>query len=190
MAVNPYDNPELYDVFLLGGQISPGVCTFNFPTRLEGWDVQVPKGSSGGNTVRKDQPPVEFEVTLLLWRDEFVDHFAAWDAWKAILTKPIAKNAPKALDIYHPQLADLQIRSVVVKPHTEPQPLSGKMTGAATVKIGFLEYKPIKTAATVAPNGSTTGVALAGEGAKPDPNADLKAQIANLTAQLQKPGAS
>lgn len=183
IAANPVDSPELYDQFQLAGQWSPGVATFDPPpTRDEGWDQQNPPGG-GGFTIHKRTPPISFTVKLYLWKGDDdqggqVDHFAAWETWKKILYTPIRKNSPKALDFYHPQLEGLNpaIRSVVVKSHTDPAP-DGK--GGATVTIVFLEYRPFIRKPVKALTGPTVN--------KNDPNAALKAAVAQATAEFNAP---
>jgi hypothetical protein len=140
---NPVDHHELYDVFVLAGQESPGVCKLGMPTRDYGWEKSEPAGSDGGEVSNKGKKLMEFEVELYLWKDPAtnVDHFARWESWKQILLTPVAKSAPKALDCYHPQLDGLGITSVVAKAWNEPQP-DGK--GGGIVKIKFLEYAPAK----------------------------------------------
>lgn len=176
-GVDPVAFPSLYDTFLLAGEFSPGRCRFNFPTRVEGWDNQQPKGSRGGESVHNATPLIDFDVEIYIWRDrgKGVDHFARWEAWAPLLGTPVAKNAQKALDIYHPQLDGLNVTSVVVKTWTQPQP-DGK--GGATVKIKFAEYAPHKEAANGKPNGSKS---FHGEKEPPDPNKDLKDKVKKAT---------
>ena len=184
---NPVDTPELYDVFYLAGLESPGICAFTgLPTLDLGWEPQQPKGSDGGATVRGGTKLVEFEVSIRLWRDAAtgIDHFAMWDTFKSILDTPIAKNASKALDIYHPQLEGLGIGSVVVKSKTEPAPNGD---GTATAKIKFLQYKPAKKkAGATKPGGSKGGGSggTADAAQKPDPNQDIKDEVASLTSEF------
>lgn len=185
---NPVDTPELYDVLFLAGVETPGLCKLSMPELDEGWEKQESKGSSGGETVHNGAKLVEFEAEIYLWK-EFggFDWFAEWESFKPILQTPIQKNASKALDIYHPQLEGLGIGSVVVKSRTEPQP-DGK--GGATVKIKFLQYAPPKPKAAGKPKGSAGAGGGAGggsEGAKPDPNQDLKDEIEAKTEELSGP---
>lgn len=182
IAANPVDTPEMYEQFMLGGSWSPGVCMFDpAPTRDEGWDVQAPPGG-GGYTIHKRTTPISFTVKIKLWKGDDergnpVDHFATWDTWKKILYKPIKRNSPKALDIYHPQLEGLNpaIRSVVVKSHTDPKPDG---SGGADVVIVFLEYRPFIRKKTKPLVGTTTG--------KDDPNADLKRQVLDATTEFNQ----
>lgn len=176
---NPVDLPELWDTFVLSGKRSPGICKFPSIPRVEGWEKQVPKGTTGGITVHNNQPPIDFEVEIYLWKDENVDHFARWEEWKTILMTPIKKNNPKALDIYHPQLDGIGVRSVVPSTRAEYVP-DGK--GGATVKWKFLEYRPPKPLKAQAPNGAVTVKK------KSDPNADLKAEVADLTKKFKEAG--
>lgn len=189
---NPVDTPELYDVLYLAGLESPGLCRLNVPEIDEGWEKQEAKGSAGGETVCNGRKLAEFDCELYLWRETWnsggYDWFAAWEAWKPILLTPIAKNAPKALDIYHPQLEGLGIGSVVVQSWTEPQPDG---TGGATVRIKFLQYAPPKPKPSGKPKGSAGagGGGPGGGGAeeKPDPNQDIKDEIAAKTEELNAP---
>jgi hypothetical protein len=189
--MNPVDNPGSYDFLVLSGRRSPGKCTLSFPTRSEGWDKQQPKGSQGGETVHNASPLIEFEVELYLWKESWgtggVDHFAEWDLFWPIFQLPIASNASKALDIYHPQLDGLGITSVVVSSWTQPQPDG---TGGATVKIKFLQYAPPKKKTGGKPSGSgSKGGAGSNPNSpanqKPDPNAELKKQLAQLTEEFK-----
>ena len=183
IAANPVDTPELYDSLYLVGQKSPGLCTFDgLPTRDEGWDIQAPPGG-GGFTIHKRTAPIVFKVKLYLWKGDDdqggqVDHFAAWETWKKVLFTPVKPNSPKALDIYHPQLEGLNpaIRSVVIKSHTDPGP-DGK--GGAWVEIVMLEYRPFIRKPVKQLVGTTTS--------KNDPNAALKAQVAQAVADFNNP---
>jgi hypothetical protein len=187
---NPVDDPDLYDCFFLAGIQSPGVCKMNVPETDEGWEKQESKGNSGGETIHNGRKLIEFDAELYLWKETwqkgFQDWFEAWEQFKPILSKPVAKNANKALDIYHPQLEGLGIGSVVVKGWTEPVP-DGQ--GGATVKIKFLQYAPPKPKAAGKPKGSAGagGGGAGGANEKPDPNADVKAQIAAQIDELSKP---
>lgn len=179
MGVNPVDNPGLYDQIILAGKPSPGRCKITgLPTRDEGWEKQETKGQDGGETVHNGRKLVEFEVELYLWKERAkkIDHFAGWEEWKKILEAPVKKNAPKALDVYHPQLDGLGVTSVVANTWTEPVP-DGK--GGATVKIKFLQYSPSKPKASAKPGGSKSK-----DDKGPDPNQDLKDQIKDKTAEF------
>lgn len=192
--MNPVDHPEQYDSFLLADQRSPGICKLSGPMLDHGWQKQKAKGSGGGETIHNGDDLVEFNVELYLWRDDKVDHFAAWDAWRPLLRRPVAKGASKALDIYHPQLAELDVTSVVCTKEGTKEP---DRKGGAVVKLSFLQYAPSKSNAAGKPAGS----ASAGQGGTPgapgapnvpkakDPNQDLKDQVAELTDQFSEPGA-
>lgn len=187
MVANPVDTPLAYDSFRLVGVLSPGVCRFpSAPTRDEGWDVQAPSGTGGGYTIHHRTPPIEFDVEVYLWKGEneygvFVDEFTAWDKFEPLLFIPVKRNSPKALAFQHPLTDGLNpaITQVVVKSHTKPLP-DGK--GGGTVKIRFIEYRPLIFKPIKGPAGVDTS--------KSDPNADLKRKVRELTATFQQVGGS
>jgi len=187
--MNPLDHPEQYDTIVLADQRSPGLCKLGGPMLDHGWQKQKPKGSSGAETIHNGDDLVEFTVELYLWRDERVDHFAGWEAWRPLLRRPIAKGSPKALDVYHPQLAELGVTSVVCSKEGSLEP-DGK--GGARVRLTFLQYAPPVAASSGKPGGSaaTAPGGAANAPKAPDPNQDLKDQIADLTEQFNRPGAA
>lgn len=173
-VINPTDVPEAYDIFFLAGRASPGVCKLETAGRETGWDEQKAKGQDGATTVKNGSKLVKFTVTLTLWKDGQDDHFAAYETWKAVLDTPVKAKDPKALDCYHPVLAELNVRSCVVAKRGALEPATGNMTGGATVKIEFLEFSPPKSAPSTAPDGSKNKT-------NPDPNADVRADVQGKT---------
>lgn len=191
MSVNPIDHPEQYEAIVLAGERSPGVAKLSGTALDHGWAKQEPKGSSGGETIQNGTKLVEFTVELYIWRDDQVDHFARWVAWRPILRRPIAKGASKALDIYHPQLDELGVTSVVCSKEGSLVP-DGK--GGATVALSFIQYAPPQPKAAGKPAGSSSKEGTSGPGAenKPpkkqkDPNQDLKDEVSKLTDQFNNP---
>ena len=183
---NPVDNPEAYDVLVLAGLESPGICKLTVPTRETGWDQQQGKDGSAGESVQNGTKGLEIQCEFYLWKDPAtgIDHFAEWDSFVLLLKEPTKKNSPKALDIYHPSLENKGISSVVVKSWSNPQPDG---VGGGTAKVVFLEYLPSKPkGAGGKPKGSKAG----GEGSgaqAPDPNADVKAALESETQAYNDP---
>lgn len=173
---NPVDNPEAYDVIVLAGLESPGICKFPPPVREIGWDQQTGKSGERGETVQTGTKGAEFEVEFYLRKDPSsgLDEFAAWDSFRDITLRTSVKPGdPKALDIYHPSLEGLQISSVVVKTFQNPAP-DGK--GGGMAKVAFLEYLPTKPkGAGGKPKGSKSAKDGAGGAAdEVDPNQAYK----------------
>jgi hypothetical protein len=188
MSLNPIDHPDQYDAIVLADQRSPGVCKLGGPMLDHGWEKQEAKGSGGGETIQNGAKLVEFTCELYLWRDEKVDHFARWVEWRPLLRRPVQKGAAKALDIYHPQLAELGVTSVVCSKEGSLEPDGA---GGAKVKLTFLQYAPAKPTAAGKPKGSTAqaGGAAAGPGKQKkeprDPNADKKAEAQALLDEFE-----
>lgn len=173
---NPIDNGELYDAITLGTKRSPGLVTLSGHDRNQRWDVKEPIGHSGGTTTFKGDSIAQFSASFYLVKDPVLglDEFAQWETFAAIIRSSLPKSgAPKALAIYHPDLAANDIKSVC-------QASIGGMThdgkGGATVVVKFIEYRPPKKVS-----------ALPTKPTKPDPNADLKAEVARLLEEAKKP---
>ena len=165
--MNPHEYSELYDSILLAGVLSPGVVKLSGHKRSEKWDVKDGDGQDGASTTRKGRVPTAFTATFALVVDPAagVDEFVEWDGFLEVLRTPVSGKDPKALDIYHPDLAELEITSVVV------QDIGGKVhdgKGGATVTVTFLPYSPPKKKPAANPSGSKGS-----KGGKEDPNDPL-----------------
>lgn len=175
---NPIDNEELYDSIVLNNVRSPGLVTLSGHDRVQKWDVKSADGAGGARTTYKGDEVAQFQASFYLVKDPVlgIDEFADWEDFEAVIRSSIiAKGKPKALPIYHPDLASRDIKSVC-------EASIGGMThdgkGGATVVVKFIEYRPPKPA---------SGTPVSAPAKKPDPNADLKAQIDALLVEAQKP---
>lgn len=171
---NVIDNEDLYNAISLGGKTSPGKVTLSGHNRKTEWDVKSGPSLNGATTTIKARPPIEFSASFYLVKDvaQGTDDFAAWDAFEPIIKSTIAGKTPKAVDIYHPDLARNDIKSVC---EAEIGGFIYDGKGGATVTVKFQEYRPPKKQGGT-PLGSTKGQGR-------DPNQDVKDQLARLTAQ-------
>ena len=171
--VDPLNDPDLYDHIELGDVESPGVVTLSGHDRKIGWKVNSGSAQSGATTVRTCDDPVEFLASFYL-ADE--DDFNDWPAFLAVVNATVATPTSKAVDIYHPDLAENGIKSVV-KATVMGTVHDGK--GGQTRAIKFLEYKSPRKAGG-SPNGSKAASKA------PDPNQAALDEIAKLTAAYQR----
>jgi hypothetical protein len=178
---NPIDNESLYDAIVLAGKRSPGFVTLSAHDRNQKWDVKDADGAGGATTTYKGEQVAQFTASFYLVKDPILqlDEFAEWEAFAAIIRSSLPNQGkPKALDIYHPDLAANDIKSVC-------QASIGGMThdgkGGATVVVKFIEFRPAKK------KGGTPAGSKSAAAAKVDPNADLKAEIDALVAQARTP---
>jgi hypothetical protein len=188
-APNIVDHPKLYEVLVCGGVngvVSPGTCTLEGHDRAEKWDVKEGDGKGGATTTHKGEEVTTFSATFYIWKDRRADHFAQWDVFRAFLRQSIATKPPTAFDVYHPDLAENDIKSVQVKK------IYGKKydgLGGATCKVDFIEYRPPAPKGGT-PQGSSAdpagGSGDAGAQA-PDPNADAKAAFEEELAKAREP---
>lgn len=184
MSLNPIDHETLYDAIVLGGVRSPGFVTLSGHARSEKWDIKDGDGQDGASTTRKGKKVAQFSASFRLVKDPVlgVDEYAEWDSFLPTLKSTTASKAPVALDIYHPDLAELGIGSVVI------EEIGGKVhdgKGGATVSVKFLEYSPPKPKSG-SPKGSKGNSEPFGP-PKPDPNADAKAELDAVLAEASGP---
>lgn len=173
---DPIDDAELYNYVVLGGMRSPGVVTLSGHDRKIDWDIKAATGQAGATMTRKGNSPIEFTASFYLVRDVGlgVDDIFEWSDFADKIRSTIAGKTPKALDIYHPDLAANGVKSVVMKA------LSGAKydrKGGVTYDVQLIEYFPPKPA-----RGAPKKV---GNTKKPDPDAAALAELASLTAQYK-----
>lgn len=135
--LNPLRNPEAFDTWLLAGQTSPGLSEIAGASSPRDWDVRKGYGLSGATVVYTGDGLAKFSIKIFLWEDE---HFEQWDAFKLLLKKVPRGTRPKALDIYHPILEDLEISSVVIEDRTQLTPVQGE-AGMFFVEVKFTQYR-------------------------------------------------
>lgn len=171
---NPLEDEDLYNQFKLGGILSPGQVQ-----KIEGhespvkWDVKNAKGQSGASVTLKEIPLREPKVTLFL---ADLDDINAWPAFRKVIDSTVAGATPTALDIYHPDLAEHGISSVV-KANIAGPVHDGK--GGQTYVITFQEYRPPKPK-----SGSPSG-AKKTQKKENDPDAAALAELEKVTKQYQ-----
>jgi hypothetical protein len=143
--------------------------------------VKAAKGSTGASTTLEGKAPREFTTVVFLADDETGEEFYRWDTFRALVESTTTGAKPKALPIYHPDLARAHITEAAKKDIKGPK-YDGK--GGATYTIDWIEYRPPK------PKPPTRPAAASG-GTTPrdtyDPNAAAKAQLESLLAEARKP---
>ncbi len=176
---NLYEDDDELDHIVLGGVRSPGKCTLSGHDRKANWDVKAGQGQIGASTTLKDIPLIEFTATFYLTIDPSAtdDEEEEMYDFLELVESTVSGPKPKALDIYHPDLADQDITSVV-KASIGGATYDGK--GGKTYVVKFQEYKAPKPKGG-SPSGSSS---KAGPNA-PDPNAAANAEIAKLTAEYK-----
>lgn len=175
MSANPLVTPEAWDVLIVAGEYTPGLAKVT-ASRVHKWDEKKGKGGAGSTLTYAGHDLAEGTIEIRMWEEEQYNEFEA----KAPAWLPDPKT-PKALDVYHPQLELLKIKSIVIKK------LGGVVVssdGLMTVTIDFLEYAPPKPAGGT-PKGS---VAHRKPGDDP-PNAtsELEKRFGELFDEAKKP---
>jgi hypothetical protein len=158
----PISDPGSWDYVLLAGKRSPGVIPpggVDFHRVFE-WDKKKGKGTIGATPTFTGKPPAEGTITFHFWADS---HFRAWDSFVAMFDYDPTKKEPTALDVDHPELRRLKIKSLIVE---KIGTIKDVGDGKWEVKIDCFEYTPppkISGNAVATPKGSA-GDAKTGEG--------------------------
>lgn len=183
VTTSPFTSPEAWDVLVVAGQISPGLCQIKAAAREYEWDIKKGKGAQGATSTFVQQPPSQFNAVFTLWTDQ---HIQQWDAFVGLIAydpiKLAGGKAVTAVEVSHPSLARIGVHSVVTKKIGELEHM-GKGLYQSTVE--FLEYWPPPKASAVSTPSTTTGDK--GFIGPPEPTAQdqLQADIAAKTAQAQ-----
>lgn len=182
-GLSPFTSPQAWDVIVIGQITSPGVCTLSGFERKSDWDQKKGKGSLGATLTYTGRPAAKGSITFQLWTE---DHYAAWSTFRPLLKYDPTRATITAVDIYHPSLADVEIKSVVVESIGRADHKGGGMYEIVVEMIEF--FPPPKASAIGTPSGSTSAQKGTTPGKSTDPIADAQqAEIAKLLTQAQAP---
>jgi hypothetical protein len=130
---NPLTNP--IDYILLAGSKSPGLAEVAGADAPRKWDERPGYGLSGAFVVYTGDGLAKFCVRIHLFT---VADWDEWNAWKALVQKAPIGARPRALDIWHPFLEDLGVKSVVVENRMQPVDLGA---GEWVHEIKFIQFR-------------------------------------------------
>lgn len=171
----PNEFPEMFSTVVYGGKRSPGTVTLTGHDRDVDWDVQKAKGQTGASSTLNGFPVGQFQATFYLATP--ADQLA-WPAFQRVLESSVSGPEPKALSIFHPDLAVNKFTEVSVSS------IGGAARddrGGVTVLVKFIEYRPPKPKPSTTASSSASSAANAQDGqTRPDPNAELKRELADV----------
>jgi hypothetical protein len=171
MAWNPHTLP--IDFVIVRGLPTPGTATVQRAKRTIKVDEIGGYGVSGSVLVVHGRKLVPFDIIVKLQTPE---EWEEWENFKSVvLTMPSGINA-KALDVWHPYLSMLEVKSAVVTDVSQPEEDG---TGAFIITISMIEFRRPKL---------QMGAPLAAE-QKPEamsPNQKYIQQLVNQVQELAK----
>ena len=183
--LNPIDNPQAWDTISVGGVTSPGVIpkggVSGFKREHE-WDVKKGKGAAGATLTYVQRPPAKGSIKFYLVTPQ---HFSDWETFALQFKYDPTKKNPQAVDVFHPALAQIDVKSCVTTALGTVQAEGDEGLYAVTVELE--EYFP-------PPKKSAVGTPSTSQ-ANTNPNANVppsaqdaqQAEIAALMAQASKP---
>lgn len=193
-AINPvsdynppsYATPNAWDVVRVAGVICPGYCQIRGFERKWCWDKKTGKGAQGTTTTYTGKPAVTGEISFFLWTGL---HFQQWESFRPLFKYDPTRKNIQAVDVFHPSLADLEIKSLVCE---EIAPIRHVGENLFVQLVKLCEYvPPPKAAAVSTPSGSNsgsgTGAGPGTGGAAPAPTDPLQLKIQQLYQEFQKP---
>jgi hypothetical protein len=171
MGYNPHTLP--IDFVIVRGLPTPGVGTIQRAKRTIKVDEIGGYGVSGSVLVVHGRRLVPFDIVIKLTTPE---DWAEWDNFKSVvLTMPSGINA-KALDVWHPWLVMLEVKSAIVTDVSQPE---DDGTGVFTITISMIEFRRPKL--TLA-----SPVAAEQKPASTDPVDKYIEQLTNQVQELAK----
>jgi hypothetical protein len=181
----PNQYPDLYASIVLGTAVSPGVVTLSGHDRELAWDTESAKDQTGASSKYNGEQVGEFQASFYL---ASADDQIAWPAFLRVVRSTISGPVPKALPIYHPDLAENGYTEVCAKS------IGGRVRdprGGVTVLVVFIEFRPPKpkpAKAAASGGGGTGGGSGASNpsgGSEYDPNAERKAELEALLEEAK-----
>ena len=183
--MNIVDNPEEYRYIVTAGVRSPGVVTLSGHDRAVKWDTKPAPGQVGATNSFTGIGLGEFTALFEL---ATADELDAWADYQQLLKSTFSGPTPKALPIYHPDLAENDFTEVVVKS------LGGKTYTVdlmCRVRVVFVEFRPSRdkrvSKATAQSRPNRTVSQPGGASEDNDPNAAARAELASLVEQANAP---
>lgn len=191
---NYVTDADLFNFIFIAGTQNPGIAKVTHSKKHD-WDKRKSPGSTGGTLTFRGSNVVEFQVEYYLWLPEHFDAWPGWAAMQrkslkiqasggtsgALVTAGVtiggvavtggvatpATTQPVALDVYHPDLAEINVLRCIVEEEGGKQP-DGK--GGAKYVWKYAEYNPPK------PAGGTASGSKDGMGGNPGKAAEPTAQ--------------
>lgn len=168
-AFNPISEPVNY--IILAGSRSPGLCDVTEAASQRRWDERRGFGLSGATSVFRGVALAHPVVTFRLYSEQ---DWLEWALFALLLVKPPPMVRPRAMEIWHPILEDLDIKAVGVEKLDQPIQTGD---GEWSIKCKFIEYRKLQPALSL-PDGAATHVA--------DPEIDARlAEIERLSGPSQ-----
>lgn len=139
MAWNPWS--QSIDAAIISGKVTPGILRLRNANSPREWDERKGYGWSGSFPIFLGIRLSRFDMGFEMYTDA---DWALWENMRPMLAKPPAGKRPTALDIVHPVLQQLDIKSIVV---TDVKQLEiDENTGVVTQPIEVLTFRRPKIA--------------------------------------------
>lgn len=139
LTVDPFTNPDAFNLLNVGGTDNPGVFSLEAGcgNRPYKWDVKPVAGGQGATTTYQGFDVAKIKGKFKLWTSAQIAEFFA--EYLPLLSYDATKTKPTPITIFHPSLFANDITSVVVQ---DIGPLTHEGGQLWTVTIEMLEFRP------------------------------------------------
>jgi hypothetical protein len=145
MAWNPITDPV--DYVLFAGRRTPGIAEVSGGSSPRKWEERKGYALSGARVVFRGLGLAKPVVSIRLYTRADWDE---WESFKIIVQRPPSMTRPRAIDVWHPLLEEIDVRSVVVEDVSQPEQ---RADGEWVVTIKLIEHRA-PTFALASPDGS------------------------------------
>jgi hypothetical protein len=182
--VNVIDNEVWYNTIMVGETRSPGIVRVTGHDRKIDWKKQPAQGTQGATSTLVGIPLGTFQTEFTL---STIEEQEAWPAFQRLLESTYSGPTPKALPIYHPDLAENRFTDAVVE---NIGGLRDDGLGGKLVQVLWSEHRPPKPKPAQKPLTDADLPLLIDKKhpvPKPGPNQAARDELAGLFEQARAP---
>ena len=193
MTWSPIVHPV--DFAIVADKRTPGIAKFaSAPVKKFKWERKTLRGVTGEYLIYNGEALSDFQIKCFLYDERDFDD---WEVFKPTVDDPVLTQSfqsqgaasgsiltgfntlkrPKAIEVWHPWLADRGISACVVESVSAPEDCDP--TGVWCVTIGFIQWRPLKLS-FASPAGSVK---------KPEVTDPVDREIDALAATLKRESA-
>lgn len=182
LTVSPLADPGNYDVAVIAGIRSPGICEVTGANRKFIWDEKQTAGAQGATITYRGWALAKPKIKFKLWTDALIRQF--YDEFVPALAYDATKQSPKPVDVYHPKLFANDIFWLVTQDIGD---LTDEGAQLWTVTVEFLEYRQAKANNTTTTPTTANNSGTGNSATKPSVEDELDQETSRLLNEWKKP---
>lgn len=178
---NPITSPQGEDIIYVGGIPSPGRVDVRGFVSAYKWDVKSGPGVDGATQTYRGSEPHPGKLKFYLW-DPL--HFGAWEQFKLLFRYRVGVP-PIAVDVYHPALDDIGIKSIVTNKVHNREHSGGGLFTIEVEATPWQQTPPVNVTGTISTASANAGGSKDGKSNPFSPPPDLQARVTAAADELK-----